>query len=120
MFIFYMFRGGTNFGFMNGANYSGKYEPTLTSYDYNTLLNEVGDMTPAYYTVRKINEKFLGTLPKLTAKNMVKKSYGKVVLAEKAFVLDIVDRYTNLYIQRHRNIWSILDKDMVLHCILQL
>ncbi|MBQ6019801.1 MAG: beta-galactosidase, partial [Clostridia bacterium] len=31
---FYMFHGGTNFGFMNGANYYEIYEPTVTSYDY--------------------------------------------------------------------------------------
>ncbi len=31
----YMFHGGTNFGFTNGANDKGIYEPTITSYDYD-------------------------------------------------------------------------------------
>jgi beta-galactosidase len=33
----YMFHGGTNFGFMNGANAAPgpKYQPTITSYDYD-------------------------------------------------------------------------------------
>ena len=39
---FYMFHGGTNFGYMNGANYYDKYEPTITSYDYNALLSDSG------------------------------------------------------------------------------
>ena len=88
---FYMFHGGTNFGFMNGANHGGKYEPTITSYDYNALLSESGDMTPAYHAVRKINEEFFGELPPLTCKNSEKKAYGKVELTEKAFVMDTLE-----------------------------
>lgn len=53
-FNFYMFHGGTNFGFTAGANYSKTYEPTVTSYDYCALLNEWGDYTPAYHEVRRI------------------------------------------------------------------
>ncbi len=85
---FYMFHGGTNFGFMNGANHGGKYEPTITSYDYNALLSEAGDMTPAYFAVRKINEEFFGPLPPLTAKNSEKAAYGSVRLTEECFILD--------------------------------
>ena len=88
---FYMFHGGTNFGFMNGANHGGKYEPTITSYDYNALLSEAGDMTPAYHAVRRINEEFFGKLPELTCKNSEKKAYGKVELTEQAFVLDTLE-----------------------------
>ena len=88
---FYMFHGGTNFGFMNGANHGGKYEPTITSYDYNALLSEAGDMTPAYYAVRKINEEFFGSVPEITTKNSEKKAYGKVTLTEKSFILDTVN-----------------------------
>lgn len=81
---FYMFHGGTNFGFMNGANYYDKYEPTITSYDYNALLSEAGDLTPAYYEVRKVIEKYQGKkLPELTVKNSEKKAYGKIELTEK-------------------------------------
>ena len=39
---FYMFHGGTNFGFYNGANYHEKYEPTITSYDYDAPLGVRG------------------------------------------------------------------------------
>ena len=55
-FNFYMFHGGTNFGFTAGANFTPgcPYEPTVTSYDYCALLNEWGDYTPAYHEVRKL------------------------------------------------------------------
>merc|ERR1712123_419792 len=47
-----MYHGGTNFGFMNGANWnvgqeSGRfeYQPVTTSYDYDAPLSEHGNMT---------------------------------------------------------------------------
>ena len=86
---FYMFHGGTNFGFMNGANCYESYEPTITSYDYNALLSEAGDLTPAYYEVRKMIEKLNGEkLPELTVKNSKKAAYGKLKLAERCSVFD--------------------------------
>jgi len=51
----YMFHGGTDWGFLNGANASGKtYSPQTTSYDYAAPLNEAGNPTPAYYALRKL------------------------------------------------------------------
>lgn len=58
---FYMFHGGTNFGFTAGAN---KYEntkrleylPQLTSYDYNAPLDEAGDPTEKYFKIKKLLE----------------------------------------------------------------
>ena len=44
----YMFHGGTNFGFMNGANYADTYQPTVTSYDYGAFLTENGEYTEQY------------------------------------------------------------------------
>ncbi len=91
---FYMFHGGTNFGFMNGANHGGKYEPTITSYDYNALLSEAGDLTPAYFAVRRIIEEYFGALPALTVKNSEKAAYGSVALTEECFVLDAAPAMT--------------------------
>ena len=91
---FYMFHGGTNFGFMNGANHGGKYEPTITSYDYNALLSEAGDLTPAYFAVRRIIEEYFGALPALTVKNSEKAAYGRVALTEECFVLDAAPAMT--------------------------
>lgn len=53
-FNLYMFHGGTNFGFMNGANYSNHYQPQPTSYDYDAPLDEAGRPTPKYYKLRAL------------------------------------------------------------------
>lgn len=50
----YMFHGGTNFGFTNGANDKGTYRPTVTSYDYDSLLDEAGDATDKYRAFREV------------------------------------------------------------------
>ena len=59
----YMFHGGTNFGFTNGANFSDVYQPTVTSYDYNCPLSESGDLTPKYFAIQKVIQKFWKTHP---------------------------------------------------------
>lgn len=85
---FYMFHGGTNFGFTNGANCYEKYEPTVTSYDYCAPLSESGDLTPTYFAVRDELAKFNGGYCDLQVENLPKKAYGKVALAEKADLFD--------------------------------
>lgn len=55
----YMFHGGTDWGFLNGANASGKtYLPQTTSYDYSAPLNEAGDPTRAYYALRTLFKQY--------------------------------------------------------------
>nr|CAD7264350.1 unnamed protein product [Timema shepardi] len=74
----YMFFGGTNFGFMSGANYGSKYEPQLTSYDYDAPLTEAGDPTGKYFAIREVVGRYLPlpdlALPETTAKG----EYGVV------------------------------------------
>ncbi|MDR3185419.1 MAG: beta-galactosidase [Christensenellaceae bacterium] len=53
-FNLYMFSGGTNFGFMSGANLNKKYAPTTTSYDYDALLTEYGGYTKKYHAIRNL------------------------------------------------------------------
>ncbi|MHB1920879.1 MAG: glycoside hydrolase family 35 protein [Chitinophagaceae bacterium] len=61
---FYMFHGGTNFGFMNGANINQQgLEPSITSYDYDAPLSEAGVITPKYLALRQV---ILRHLPKGT------------------------------------------------------
>lgn len=92
-FNFYMFHGGTNFGFTAGANFTPgcPYEPTVTSYDYCALLNEWGDYTPAYHEVRKLLcEKQgieMGELPP----SPELQSIGKVKLTEGASLFENLD-----------------------------
>jgi beta-galactosidase len=50
----YMFGGGTNFGFSNGANDAGRYQPTITSYDYDAPLSEHGVPTKKLEVYREI------------------------------------------------------------------
>ena len=85
---FYMFHGGTNFGFMNGANFTDKYMPTITSYDYDALLTEAGDITDKYIQVRALMEKYFGEITMDIPKNSVKKSYGQVELKECCSLFD--------------------------------
>ena len=52
----YMGHGGTNFGFMNGANWFPQtgYQPTVTSYDDDAPLDEAGQPTPKYAALREV------------------------------------------------------------------
>lgn len=81
---FYMFFGGTNFAFYNGANmpFEPKYQPDPTSYDYDAPLTECGDTTGKYYAIRTsikrhkphlIDESLVSKLV-----NSTKQHYGKV------------------------------------------
>ena len=60
----YMFHGGTSFGWMNGANWDNNhYEPDVTSYDYDSALDESGRPTPKYYLFRDAIAKATGVAP---------------------------------------------------------
>uniref|UniRef100_A0A914EJ72 Glycoside hydrolase 35 catalytic domain-containing protein n=1 Tax=Acrobeloides nanus TaxID=290746 RepID=A0A914EJ72_9BILA len=48
-FNVYMIHGGTNFGFMNGAETNSA---VTTSYDYGAAISENGDITPIYKEIR--------------------------------------------------------------------
>ncbi len=78
----YMFIGGTNFGFTSGANHYERFCPDVTSYDYDAMLTECGDITAKYMAVRDVIKKHIGEdLPEIPA-NREKKAYGKFKLTE--------------------------------------
>jgi beta-galactosidase len=54
----YMFHGGTNFGFTNGANDKGVYRPIATSYDYDAPLDEAGRPTAKFHAFRSVIERY--------------------------------------------------------------
>lgn len=89
-FNFYMFHGGTNFGFTAGANQNPgqAYEPTVTSYDYCALLNEWGDYTPAYHEVRKILCEHQGIEMGELPSSPKLQSIGNIELTETASLFD--------------------------------
>ena len=73
----YMFHGGTNFGYWNGANCMERYEPTVNSYDDDAPVNECGDLTEKYHLFRRVIGKYLpveGDVPE----NLPKAKYGEV------------------------------------------
>ncbi len=59
-FCYYMFHGGTTFGFFNGAN---EYLPVQTSYDYSAPVDEAGRTTPKYLALRNLLIQRLGIQP---------------------------------------------------------
>lgn len=96
----YMFIGGTNFGFTSGANHYEKFAPDVTSYDYDALLTECGDVTEKYFAVRDVIKKYAGGLPDVPA-DRPKKAYGKVRLT--AFS-DLFDNLDNLSAPVHSDV----------------
>ena len=59
----YMFHGGTNFGFMNGANFGGAFQPDITSYDYDAPLDEAGRPREKYFKFRDAISMLTGQTP---------------------------------------------------------
>lgn len=59
----YMFHGGTNFGFANGANDKGVYQPLVTSYDYDAPLDEAGNPTAKYWAFRDVLTRYNPVAP---------------------------------------------------------
>ncbi|KAH8821948.1 putative beta-calactosidase [Xylogone sp. PMI_703] len=68
-FSLYMFHGGTNWGFQNGADWSNALTPVVTSYDYGAPLTESGAITDIYLALREMISGFVpnGTIPALPA-----------------------------------------------------
>lgn len=104
---FYMFHGGTNFGFMNGANYHDEQRCTVTSYDYDALLTEAGDLTEKYHLVKDILKKYEHKIKKhknhkyFSVKESKKINYGDVEFTEYGTFkenLDLISKhYTSPY-----------------------
>lgn len=87
---FYMFHGGTNFGFYNGANHIEFYEPTVTSYDYNALLSESGELTDKYWAIREVIGRY-AELPCEPPAPAAKRAYGAVAMTESVALLAALD-----------------------------
>lgn len=98
---FYMFHGGTNFGFMNGANYDDRFMPTVTSYDYDSPLSECGDLTEKYAAVKEVMSHYT-TIPKVTLPPQApKKNYGEVQLQEQAHLFESFAQITTKHVSAY-------------------
>ena len=87
----YMFHGGTNFGFMNGANYYGKLSPDTTSYDYDAPVSEDGSLTKKYYAFREIIKKYKQVPDVPFTTKIIKMNYGKIKWCESASLIHNLD-----------------------------
>lgn len=87
----YMFEGGTNFGFMNGSNYYDELTPDVTSYDYDGVLTEAGDLTEKYRRYQEIIRKYapVPEVPLTTA--IQKKAYGTLTADAKVGLFEALD-----------------------------
>ncbi|KAN0023890.1 hypothetical protein ACTFIV_008280 [Dictyostelium citrinum] len=90
----YMFFGGSNPGFMNGANSNSPttdFEITIQSYDYDSPLTESGDTTEKYFAIKNVIEKYINnnnkqtsnsnTLPPVPS-NSTKVAYGTIQITQ--------------------------------------
>jgi beta-galactosidase len=87
---FYMFYGGTNFGFTAGANDGGpgNYNSDVTSYDYDAPMDEAGDPTEKYFEIRKLIGKYF-PLPNIPVPQPVPKvKLPDVFLKPQSVLLD--------------------------------
>jgi beta-galactosidase len=86
----YMFHGGTNFGFMNGANASPgpKYQSTVTSYDDDAPLDEAGNPTDKYTAFREVITRITGQTVMPVPEAIPAKTFGKVKLEQFASLWD--------------------------------
>ncbi|XP_061179899.1 beta-galactosidase-like isoform X4 [Saccostrea echinata] len=86
----YMFEGGTNFGFWNGANYA-PFQAVPTSYDYDAPMSEAGDITDKYIAIRQVISKYK-QLPNMPIpQNTTKTAYGKVEMNFMATIQDALE-----------------------------
>lgn len=87
----YMFVGGTNFGFMNGSNYYDALTPDVTSYDYDAVLTEDGQITEKYRQYQQV----IGTynpLPEVKLSTEIhRKEYGVLTVKEQVSLFSVLE-----------------------------
>ncbi|KAI1898305.1 hypothetical protein AGOR_G00070950 [Albula goreensis] len=88
----YMFEGGTNFGYWNGADHDSRFRSVVTSYDYDAPLSEAGDPTEKLLAIRDVIKRFFpvpeGPMPPATPKF----AYGFVNLQKVGNISSLLDK----------------------------
>ena len=87
----YMFEGGTNFGFMNGSNYYDELTPDVTSYDYDAVLTEDGQITEKYRRYREVVAKYVDIPEVEFTTKIARKAYGEIALQDKVSLFSVLD-----------------------------
>lgn len=107
----YMFEGGTNFGFMNGANYYDKLTPDVTSYDYDAVLTEDGQITKKYLRYKEIISKYR-EIPEVKFTTAIRrKAYGSLPVREKVGLFSVLDDLSTPVSAVHPQSMELLGQD---------
>lgn len=88
---FYMFEGGTNFGFMSGRN-GGSKIGDVTSYDYDAPLTEDGQITEKYRLFKEVIAKYtdIHEIPLTT--EIRRRAYGRISCTGKTDLFSVLDK----------------------------
>ncbi|KAI1081365.1 family 35 glycoside hydrolase [Whalleya microplaca] len=89
----YMFHGGTNFGFSNGAIWKNFTAAFTTSYDYGSPLDESGRTNDLYFTFRDTIQKYVpdGSIPDPPG-NIPLLEIANITLAPMASLFDTMEK----------------------------
>ncbi|KAG5876884.1 hypothetical protein JTB14_007460 [Gonioctena quinquepunctata] len=101
----YMFHGGTNFGFLNGAqnlyydDWNTDYHSITSSYEYLSPLDESGDYTDKYWATKELLEKYNSIKTKLPSVPAAptKTAYASVWMEKEMFLYDMLQSITPVY-----------------------
>jgi len=89
----YMFHGGTSFGWMNGANTAGiYYQPTVTSYDYDSPVTESGELGPKFALFRDAIREVTGKTPPPPPAPLPVRAFPPVKLERAASIWDTLPK----------------------------
>uniref|UniRef100_A0A6P7GB14 Beta-galactosidase n=1 Tax=Diabrotica virgifera virgifera TaxID=50390 RepID=A0A6P7GB14_DIAVI len=101
----YMFHGGTNFAFLNGAEnlkfdeWETDYHSIVSSYEYVSPLDESGDYTEKYWAAKQLLEQYnriKTALPDVPAAPK-KTAYATVKMEQEMFLYDMLQTITPTY-----------------------
>lgn len=87
----YMFIGGTNFGFMNGSNYYDTLTPDVTSYDYDAILTEDGQITEKYRQYQKVIGRYNPLTEVKLSTKISRKEYGELTVKEQVSLFSVLE-----------------------------
>lgn len=87
---FYMFHGGTSFGFQ-AATSSGR--PLVTSYDYDAPMTEAGDPRPLYNMIRNSVAKYLSMPEGRPPESSLKMSILNVMLTQSISLEEVMNHF---------------------------
>lgn len=86
---FYMFEGGTNFGFMSGRN-CGNKTADVTSYDYDAPLTEDGQITEKYERFKDVISKYRSFEQIPLTTEIRRKRYGEIACSGSVDLFSVI------------------------------